>query len=361
MHWLILTLAILLNSFGLFLLWKIPLIQKETRKPHQKISVIIPARNEENRILPLLKSLQSQINDIHELIVVDDHSTDHTAKLAKQFGAKVIQAEVLPKDWFGKPWACYQGAKAATGDILLFLDADVILMTHSIASIYQEFKKHDTPLSIQPFHLTKKPYESFSLFFNLIVMMTTGMYTPFGNKWKAQSFFGPCQMVSKEDYWKIDGHAPAKHAILEDIALGQAYQHQLQKPIRALAGKGVIQFRMYPEGLKSLVEGWTKNFATGASLIHPSLLVFVSLWITGLFIAILSGIAPFMWQDQVYWIGYLFMGIDTYLLARKIGNFSVLIIVFYPLYLIFFVGLFIRSSIKSKNKKVTWKGRDLEL
>ena len=360
MHWFILLVALTLSSWGLFLLWNIPLIQKVMTKPLQTISIIIPARNEEKRIPPLLESIRSQIGFIHEMIVVDDHSTDQTASLAKEMGVKVVQAEPLPKRWFGKPWACYQGAKAATGEILLFLDADVVLMPGGIASMYREFKKTETPLSIQPYHITKKPYESLSLFFNLIVMMTTGLFTPFGLKWKANSFFGPCQMVTKEDYWKLDGHASAKHAILEDIALGQAYQTQLKKPIRALAGKGVVHFRMYPEGLSTLIEGWTKNFATGASLISPRLLILVSLWITGLFIAILSGVVPFMWQDQVYWIGYLLVGVETYLLTRKVGKFSILTIIFYPIYLIFFVGLFIRSSVQSKKKKVTWKGRILQ-
>lgn len=361
MNWLIFISAFLLSLFGIFLLWHMPLIPKITLKPTQKISVIVPARNEEQRILPLLNSLQNQLSFIHELIVVDDHSTDQTANIAKGYGAKVIQAEPLPKGWFGKPWACYQGAKVASGDILLFLDADVVLMPHGIPSIYHTFQKNRTPLSIQPFHKTHKPFESLSLFFNLIVMMTTGLFTPFGTKRKAHSFFGPCQMVTKEDYWKIDGHASAKHAILEDMALGQAYQNQLKKPVRALTGKGVIYFRMYPEGLASLIEGWTKNFATGASLISPPLLTFVSLWITGLFITFLSGLAPFMWQDQVYVLGYVVMGLETYFLARKVGNFSPFTIVLYPVYLIFFVGLFIRSSFQSKKKKVTWKGRDLEL
>jgi 4,4'-diaponeurosporenoate glycosyltransferase len=118
---------------------------------------------------------------------------------------------------------------------------------------------------------------------------------------------------------------------------------------------------MYPEGMTSLIEGWTKNFATGAGLIPGWLLATVSLWITGMFIAILSGIAPFMWEGQAYLIGYVLIGVDTYLLARKVGRFSILTIVTYPIQLIFFVWLFARSSSRSKKKKVTWKGRDLDL
>jgi 4,4'-diaponeurosporenoate glycosyltransferase len=87
----------------------------------------------------------------------------------------------------------------------------------------------------------------------------------------------------------------------------------------------------------------------------------VSLWITGMFIAILSGVAPFMWEGQAYFIGYVVVGVTTYLLARKVGHFSIFTIVTYPIQLIFFVWLFARSSSRSKKKKVTWKGRDLDL
>jgi 4,4'-diaponeurosporenoate glycosyltransferase len=159
----------------------------------------------------------------------------------------------------------------------------------------------------------------------------------------------------------VDGHAVAKHAILEDIALGKALQEKTGHLIRAMAGRGAIAFQMYPEGMTSLIEGWTKNFATGAGLIPGWLLATVSLWITGMFIAFLSGIAPFMWEGQAYLIGYLLVGVITFLLARKVGRFSILTIVTYPIQLIFFVWLFARSSSRSKKKKVTWKGRDLDL
>jgi len=361
MNWIVLLIALILNAAGLFLLWRVPTFKNQSLRKKLNVSIIIPARNEAKRIQPLLKSIQQQTNVIREWIVVDDHSTDGTAAIAQSFGAKVITAETLPKGWFGKPWACYQGAKAAQGDVYIFLDADTILMPKGLEKILASFDDDQTPLSVQPYHLMKKGYEELSLFFNLIVMMTTGLFTPKGSSIKASSFFGPCQVIAKKDYWQVDGHAVAKHAILEDIALGKALQEKTGQRIRAMAGRGTIAFQMYPEGMKTLIEGWTKNFATGAGLIPGWLLATVSLWITGMFIAFLSGIAPFMWEGQAYLIGYVLIGVDTYLLARKVGNFSIFTIVTYPFQLIFFVWLFARSSSRSKKKKVTWKGRDLDL
>jgi hypothetical protein len=68
-----------------------------------------------------------------------------------------------------------------------------------------------------------------------------------------------------------------------------------------------------------------------------------------------------MWEGQAYLIGYVVVGVTTYLLARKVGRFSVFTIVTYPFQLVFFVWLFARSASHSKKKKVTWKGRDLDL
>ena len=361
MNWIVLIIALSLNAAGLFLLWRVPTFKNQPLKNKLNVSMIIPARNEAKRIVPLLTSIKEQNNLIYEWIVVDDHSTDGTAAIAQSFGAKVITAETLPKGWFGKPWACYQGAKAAQGDVYMFLDADTVLLPKGLEKILASFDDDQTPLSVQPYHLMKKGYEELSLFFNLIVMMTTGLFTPRGSSIKASSFFGPCQVIAKKDYWQVDGHAVAKHAILEDIALGNALQEKTGQRIRAMAGRGTIAFQMYPEGMTSLIEGWTKNFATGAGLIPGWLLATVSLWITGMFIAFLSGIALFMWEGQAYLIGYLLVGVITFLLARKVGRFSILTIVTYPIQLIFFVWLFARSSSRSKKKKVTWKGRDLDL
>lgn len=362
MQWVVFSISLTLTLVGIFLLWSVPRFLKKHLSRDLRVSVIIPARNEANRMLPLLNSLKKQASIIHEWIVVDDHSTDGTGQLAQDAGARVITAQPLPKGWFGKPWACYQGAKVATGDIYVFLDADTVLLPQGLEKILAEFIIDETPLSVQPFHVMHTFYEQFSLFFNLIVMMTTALFTPLGKRINAQSFFGPCQVMLAQDYWAVDGHAVAKHAILEDIALGEALQTKTNKRIRARGGRDAIAFRMYPEGWQSLIEGWTKNFATGATLIPAWLLILVSLWITGMFIAVLSGIAPFMWQDQAYLIGYGVVGFITWLLARKVGNFSILTILFYPLYLIFFVWLFIRSSRRLKQQKqVTWKGRKLDL
>ena len=356
------SLALTLTMVGLFLLFVLPkatLLKKE--QEHVTYSVIIPARNEAKRLPNLLKSINDAPKNIIEWIVVDDQSKDGTSDIARSFGAQVLTSKPLPKGWFGKPWACYQGAQSAKGDIFIFLDADTRLKKNGLAKIMSTFLRDKTPLSIQPYHRVSRFYEQFSVFFNLIVMMTTGLFTPFKNKLKSQSFFGPCQVIQRDDYWKIDGHASAKNAILEDIVIGRSLQEKTGKTIRAISGKGSIEFRMYDEGLSHVIEGWSKNFATGSTLIKPWMMTAVSMWLTGIFIQIFSGVAPFMWDGYVYLYGYVFVGVMLTYLARKVGSFSYTMIVLYPLYIFFFVYVFIRSSRSKKRKKVSWKGRELDL
>ena len=96
------------------------------------ISVIIPARNEEKNLSLLLKDMNTQSASPFEIICVDDESSDSTAQIAESYGVKVLSLRDKPQGWTGKSWACQNGANAAKGELLLFLDADVRLEQNGI-------------------------------------------------------------------------------------------------------------------------------------------------------------------------------------------------------------------------------------
>jgi dolichol-phosphate mannosyltransferase len=100
-----------------------PLKHGESPPPAVTVSVVIPARDEAHRLGPCLQGLAAD-PDIHELLVVDDCSTDATAAIAREGGAHVVAGVPLPAGWVGKAWALQQGLEAATGDVVVFLDAD---------------------------------------------------------------------------------------------------------------------------------------------------------------------------------------------------------------------------------------------
>jgi 4,4'-diaponeurosporenoate glycosyltransferase len=128
--------------FGFFFFWKIPLpdkhdYSKKVQLP--EISVIIPARNESENIGSLLTSLKDQHVLLKEIIVVDDHSEDNTKDVARESGVHVLLSKTLPDGWSGKPWACWQGAKASTGEVFMFLDADTYAEKQAIESIIRTY------------------------------------------------------------------------------------------------------------------------------------------------------------------------------------------------------------------------------
>ncbi|WP_440102255.1 glycosyltransferase family 2 protein [Streptosporangium sp. H16] len=93
------------------------------RTASPRVSVVIPARDEEARLGPCLSAVLAD-PDVAEVIVVDDESRDGTARLAAGLGAKVVTGAPLPDGWVGKQWALRQGVEAAGGDVVVTLDAD---------------------------------------------------------------------------------------------------------------------------------------------------------------------------------------------------------------------------------------------
>ncbi|HZX58046.1 MAG TPA: glycosyltransferase family A protein, partial [Mucilaginibacter sp.] len=108
-----------------------PKLTRVNRAYDDLVSILIPARNEEENIIRLLESIRRQDYKNYEVLVYDDGSTDRTYVLCSAFAAKhpgfgVIKGGELPEGWLGKNYACAQLAAAAKGSYLLFLDADVI-------------------------------------------------------------------------------------------------------------------------------------------------------------------------------------------------------------------------------------------
>ena len=96
---------------------------RPTLSPMQTISVVVPARDEAERIAPLLDAVVGAPG-VAEVIVVDDQSTDATAEIARRAGTTVITGAPLPEGWAGKAWALQQGIAAASVDWVVTLDAD---------------------------------------------------------------------------------------------------------------------------------------------------------------------------------------------------------------------------------------------
>lgn len=180
MSWLLYIVLLLCWAFGFLFLWRIPLLKHANHRhfDSSRVSIIIPARNEGNNLSRLLQSIRYQTMVPGETIVVDDHSEDETAAVAKKWGCTLMRSPNLPPGWLGKSWACWQGALAARGEILLFLDADIFLTHDGFAKILSAFSQNGDILSVQPYHRMEKLYEQLSAFFNIITMAGLNAFTP---------------------------------------------------------------------------------------------------------------------------------------------------------------------------------------
>ena len=207
---------------GIILFYRFPIIRSRKGEPSSniKVSIIIPCRNEENNIAILLQDLKNQSYPIHEIICVNDQSEDNTRQVILDNGARVIDIVDRDRDWNGKPFALTQGAKAATGEVLIFLDADVTLNTHAIATLVDEFQEKGI-ISIQPYHKTIKHSESLAMFFNMIAVAGTGITLP---KPKTVGMFGPVLVINREQYFQLGAHSAVKSSVIEDFDLGNYYQ-----------------------------------------------------------------------------------------------------------------------------------------
>lgn len=358
-------------AIGVFLLSRIPNIttvdsfEESVRNIAQEVSVIIPARNEARTLPDLLHSLDNQDVRLKETIVIDDDSIDGTGRLAREAGVKVVTPPPLPNGWTGKSWACWNGAQNAEGKYFLFFDADVTLSKDAARSLIVRYLQNKGVISVQPYHTMKRPYERFSLYFNLIAMMSMRSFSPLGERIRPLGLFGPCILCSKEDYLRIDGHRSIRDSILDDVALGKRFREK-EVGIHLFGGARSVRFRMYPNGMKSLVEGWSKNFASGAQSADLLTLFTIIVWVTGGIHAMAGLIRGFSAGDPVGFLlplgVYILYALQIYWMAARIGNFGLWTALAFPVYISFFVLIFFRSLyLKFLKKSVRWKERDIRV
>lgn len=358
---------------------KIPLARKHSQLQGQEwpegdppavpglpsMAIIIPARNEEDNLKLLLDSLSRQSLKPREIIVVDDDSSDSTARVALEKGARLVSLPALPEGWTGKAFACFTGAREASSDLLVFLDADTVLEDDGLEVLCRLYQKIGGLVSVQPYHRMEKPYEKLSAFFNLILFLNMNISSCIPGLNSPRGAFGPCFIFSRADYFALGGHEAIKAEIIEDMALARLARKK-GYPVSCFAGRGLITFRMYPGGLNHLIEGWTKNFATGAVKTGPWLFLVTFGWVTGAMsgpVDIIKGLIA--GHDLLLRTGvilYLLFSAQIYFFLRPLGNFGLLSVILYPLSLAFFIFIFLRSMVYTHLLGyVRWKGRRVKL
>jgi 4,4'-diaponeurosporenoate glycosyltransferase len=166
------------------------------------------------------------------------------------------------------------------------------------------------------------------------------------------------------DYFAAGGHESVKSAVVEDLALA-ACLRRANIPFRIFVGDGEVSFRMYPAGFRSLWQGFTKNMATGAAKTPAGLFLLVVLFLASLTSAPLHLILSLARGEPLallYGALYAFWVLALFLVGRRIGRYRPLAVLFYPLPLLVFFGVFLHSGLlRLFHGKVMWKGRAIPL
>jgi glycosyltransferase involved in cell wall biosynthesis len=339
-----------------------------------ELTVIIPARNEEQNLAACLQSLVAQSDDVFQLgrdwdlIVVDDHSLDKTSEIARGFpGVSVIQAAKLEKGWTGKNNAIWTAARKARGRWILFTDADTVHEPGDLHRAMHEASRHKAGL------LSYSPRQIVSGFAQRILMPL--VFSELAMAYPPAKVSDPNQriaaangqflLVEREAYRRLGGHAAVADRVLEDVEL--AFLAKRRKVgLRFRYAPDALSTRMY-RTTSSMIEGWTKNLA----LLFNNALA-TCLWKI-LDIVLLVGLpwlAIDLWSARfsprsLEWLGagwvLLLLWLRTlfrfYARVAK-SNFPFFDCAISPLGLPLFVVLLYRSWFKHRIlKQVSWKGR----
>ncbi|MDF1700356.1 MAG: glycosyltransferase [Planctomycetota bacterium] len=323
----------------------------------EAVTIIIPARNEASSLPNLLGDLATTRPAGCRVVVVNDGSEDDTAAIAEGFDfVELLHASPLRDGWIGKTWACHTGAATVDDGVLIFLDADVRVHGDALARAVRYRAERGGLLTIWPYHRVEKPYEHTSSIFNIVSFAASGAASLLPPR-RPRAGFGPLMITTREDYERVGGHEAVKGSVIEDFALTNRYS-QAELRVTNLGGGKDVSFRMYPDGFRSLIEGWTKNFGSGAWAIGALRALALLIWLT-----VAVGVIKWgggMATHAAPRVLYAMFAVQIFVMQRQVGSFSVLCALLYPLEILFLALVLLRSLWRTHvRKSVTWRGREV--
>ncbi|MCA9897345.1 MAG: glycosyltransferase [Anaerolineales bacterium] len=273
-----LALAILgLTAVSNFLLF--PRLKPTQPAAQPKLSILIPARNEMAVIGQTIRALLQQTYPNFELILLDDQSDDGTGTTATEAANgdarfRLLAGTPLPPGWLGKNWACHQLSQAATGDYLLFADADVRWAPDALDALLALAQNEQADLlTVWPTQHTETwaerlvvPLMSFAILCYLPILPVHFTTLP-----AFAAANGQCLLFRRGAYEKVGGHTAVRHNVIEDVALAKAIKsHNLR--LRMADGNRLVSCRMY-QNWPEVRAGFAKNILAGHGGSVPFLLL----------------------------------------------------------------------------------------
>lgn len=253
------------------------LIEQSLTTLHPKISIVVSAKDEEKKIASALEHFLALTYPHMEIIFLNDRSSDKTGSILDDFARKhprlkVMHITSLPEGWMGKNHALFKGVQAASGQYILFSDADVLIAPDTLqkAMHYLQQEKIDY-LSVIP-EVTSKS-------FGMQIMMNFFSYhfSAFFKPWKVASKdktsfigIGAFGLINREVYLSVGGHSALKLRPDEDLRLGQLVKLRGYK-LGVLSGVGAVRVDWY-DSLTEMILGMEKNAFAGMNYSFPLLI-----------------------------------------------------------------------------------------
>lgn len=327
-----------------------------------RVSVIVPAKNESKKIHDSLRSLLAQDYPNLELIVINDRSDDETGEiinsLAKEDARlKVIHITELPHGWLGKNHANQRGAELASGDYLLFTDADILFAPEALSKTIGYAQTHKARhIVVYPKMLSENIFEE--SFLALFGMLFVWKFNPVGarnpkNK-RAYIGVGAFNFIERTLYKAIGEHLPLKAEIADDVKLGYFVKQQ-GEATHVVEGRNFVQVR-WREGLWDSMKGIERSAFAGVN--------FSWLWVwIGVFGTLFGLIAPYwLWLlnddfatlSALLSIGFIYFG---YAVGKGSLWRATFVTVLHPIMSILFLYALVKSALLvSVRGGVEWRG-----
>ena len=336
----------------------VPTVPRRLSMP--RVSVIVPARNEAPNLGRLLASLLALDYGSYEVIVVDDDSTDASLAVASEFDAIIVRTGGLQPGWTGKNYACHLGAMAATGDWLLFTDADTEHAPLSLASIVgyaldRQLEAVSVMVGQECVSFWERALVPFA--FQQYFVGVPGAQV---NQTRHPTALANGQyfLIRREVYERLGGHEAVRHSLAEDIRLADRLKSHGVRYGFARA-EALVRARAY-RSLADIMTGFSKNSFQFLSLDpRRGALVVLSVVLASLTPSLISlGLQPE--NDTVlllagYSYAFLALGLMGWDRLFRVPAWYGLL---QPFSALAFVLIAVRSALRSLlGRGVVWKGR----
>jgi glycosyltransferase involved in cell wall biosynthesis len=336
-----------------------PKLRRVNKSYTDLVSILVPARNEEENILTLLTSIYQQDYRDYEVIILDDDSSDQTYAICAEFAAKhsnfrVIKGKELSGQWLGKNYACHQLARQAKGEFLLFLDADEQVFDGLINSAVH--RMHFRSLALLSLFTNQKMMTvgerlTVPLMHYILLNLLPLRLVYLSKNASVAAASGQFMLFNAEVYRRYEWHKSAMDKIVEDV--------EIMKQVKmagfngeSLLANGMISCRMYTS-YGEAINGFGKNFLAAFNYNVFSFLIFLTLLIGGPMMVIIT----LNLQLIAMMIGLIML--TRIMISLESGQNAFINVILHPLQMFSLVLIAFSAIQKYLTKTTEWKGRKI--